>query len=252
MSRTQPVFKLFYLGMACDHDRNRMICKYAFAFALVSVLAAKQIRFQTDEATWMSVDISPDGQTLVFDMLGGLYTLPAAGGKAKAIASGPAFDAQPRFSPDGKQIAFTSDRDGALNLWIVNADGTAPRQLSKWKDDRMFSPAWLPDGKSVVVSVVSPPRQGAADLWRYPLDGGAGERIKQMNTAPALLVSAPAVGVYGTAPSRDGAYLYWASVVPRIFQTNYLRRFPGLGTRIASTGVGVRSACSGRVPAYIL
>ena len=64
----------------------------------------------------------------------------------------------------------------------------------------MFSPAWLPDGKSVVVSVVSPPRQGAADLWRYAVDGGAAERIKQITTAPALLVSAPAMGVYGAAP----------------------------------------------------
>lgn len=89
-----------------------MIRKYTLAFALVSVLAAKEIRFQTDEATWMSVDVSPDGKTLVFDMLGDLYTVSAAGGKAKAVTSGPAFDAQPRFSPDRKQIAFTSDRDG--------------------------------------------------------------------------------------------------------------------------------------------
>ena len=86
----------------------------------------------------MSVDVSPDGQTLVFDMLGDLYTVPAVGGKARAITSGPAFDSQPRFSPNGKQIVFTSDRDGALNLWIANADGTAPRQLSKWKDDPCF------------------------------------------------------------------------------------------------------------------
>ena len=196
-----------------------MIRNYTLAFALVSVLAAKEIRFQTDEATWMSVDVSPNGQTLVFDMLGDLYTVPVVGGKAKAITSGSAFDAQPRFSPDGKQIAFTSDRDGALNLWLANVDGTAARQLSKWKDDRMFSTAWLPDGKSVLVSVVSPPRQGAADLWRYPVDGGPAERIKQIATAPALLVSAPAVGVYGVAPSRDGAYLYWASVVPRIYNS---------------------------------
>ena len=93
----------------------------------------RTIEFTTEEGTWVSLDVSPDGKTIVFDLLGDLYTVPIEGGDAKAIATGLAFDSQPRFSPDGKQIAFVSDRDGAENLWIANADGSDPRALTKDK-----------------------------------------------------------------------------------------------------------------------
>ncbi|MCC7131007.1 MAG: PD40 domain-containing protein, partial [Gemmatimonadales bacterium] len=67
--------------------------------------------FETTEGTWLSVDVSPDGGTLVFDLLGDLYLLPIGGGAARALRSGPTFDAQPRFSPDGSQLVFVSDED---------------------------------------------------------------------------------------------------------------------------------------------
>ena len=76
----------------------------------------------------MSVDVSPDGRTLVFDLLGDLYTLPITGGKAARITSGQGFDAMPAFSPDGKHIAFVSDRNGAPNLLVADADGAHARQ----------------------------------------------------------------------------------------------------------------------------
>lgn len=81
----------------------------------------------------LSLDLSPDGQTIIFELLGDLYTLPIEGGQATRITSGMAFDSQPRYSPDGQWIAFISDRDGADNLWIAKADGSDPRKLTKEK-----------------------------------------------------------------------------------------------------------------------
>ena len=88
----------------------------------------REIRFTTSEGSWMSVDISPDGTTLVFDLLGDLYTLPAGGGTATPLMTGPAFESQPRFSPDGSEIVFVSDRSGGQNLWVISADGSDTTQ----------------------------------------------------------------------------------------------------------------------------
>src|SRR5215471_4072446 len=85
------------------------------------LITERSLSFTTTEGTWMSLDLSPDGRTIVFDLLGDLYTLPIAGGKATRITSGQAFDAQPHWSPDGKHVVFTSDRSGSGNLWIVDA-----------------------------------------------------------------------------------------------------------------------------------
>src|SRR5262249_7026373 len=84
---------------------------------------ARHVTFDTSEGTWMSVDVSPDARTIVFDMLGDLYTMPIGGGAATALTKGPAFDYHPRYSPDGKTIAFTSDENGMENLWLIDADG---------------------------------------------------------------------------------------------------------------------------------
>src|SRR5271154_7254732 len=73
----------------------------------------RKIEFTTDEGTWLSLDVSPDGKTIVFEMLGDIYTLPIEGGTAKLIDPGMAFDSQPKFSPDGKWVAFLSDREGS-------------------------------------------------------------------------------------------------------------------------------------------
>src|SRR6185436_8551168 len=66
-------------------------------------------RFTTDEGTWMSLSVSPDGRTILFDLLGDLYTLPITGGKATRIMGGNPLDVHPTFSPDGEKIAFVSD-----------------------------------------------------------------------------------------------------------------------------------------------
>ena len=92
---------------------------------------AETIEFTTDEVTWMQVDVSPDGRTILFDLLGDLYTMPIGGGEATRIMGGLSFESQPTWSPDGKTIAFLTDRTGVENLWIADADGSNPRAVSK-------------------------------------------------------------------------------------------------------------------------
>src|SRR5687767_5903184 len=89
--------------------------------------ATSKIEFTTDEGTWMSLDVTRDGKTLVFDLLGDIYTMPVSGGEAKRILGGISFESQPKFSPDGKKIAFFSDRSGAENIWVCDLDGTNPK-----------------------------------------------------------------------------------------------------------------------------
>ncbi|MGH9792639.1 MAG: amidohydrolase family protein, partial [Candidatus Acidiferrales bacterium] len=177
----------------------------------------RKVEFTTDQATWLSLDVSPDGKTIVFELLGDLYTLPISGGEAKRLAVsdsshkdgvGMAFDSQPRYSPDGKWIAFLSDRDGAENVWICKADGTEPKKLSKSTDAEFASPAWMPDGEYVIAS-----RSGWAlrtyELWMYHLRGGSGVQITKAKPTPTTLQS-QRHNALGAAPSPDGKYLYYA------------------------------------------
>src|SRR5918994_483778 len=83
----------------------------------------QKLEFETSEGTWMNVDVSPDGRQIVFDLIGDMYVMPIEGGTATRITSGPAFDMQPRFSPDGKLIAFASDRNGTTNIWTMDREG---------------------------------------------------------------------------------------------------------------------------------
>ena len=169
----------------------------------------RKIEFITDEATWLSLDVSPDGKTIVFELLGDLYTLPMEGGEAKRITEGMAMDSQPRYSPDGKWIAFISDRDGGDNVWIAKADGTEPKKLSKETRVGLRSPIWTQDSQYVVVTKLL---QGA-NFWMYHILGGAGINMTPPRPAPA---GAPGGGGaatpvrQGAAFSPDNRYLYFA------------------------------------------
>ncbi|MDG1033047.1 MAG: hypothetical protein P8O92_02295, partial [Luminiphilus sp.] len=96
------------------------------AGSLPLVGETQPLSFKTNEGSWLTLDASPDGKTLIFDLLGDLYALPVEGGVAKRLTAGLGYDSQPVFSPSGERIAFVSDRDGATNLWVANADGSNP------------------------------------------------------------------------------------------------------------------------------
>ena len=117
-----------------------------------------EVTFDTSEGTWMNVDVSPDGRRIVFDLLGDIYTMPVEGsgsGAATRITSGAMFDMQPRFSPDGRRIAFTSDRDGLWNIWTIDVEGKNAVQISKERRWFVNSPTWAPDGSYIFARFVA-------------------------------------------------------------------------------------------------
>jgi Tol biopolymer transport system component len=170
--------------------------------------AERKIEFTTDEGTWLSLDISPDGRTIVFELIGDLYTLPIEGGQAKLISGGMAFDSQPRFSPDGKWIAFISDREGGENIWIIHPDGTGVKQVSKDPKNEFASPSWAPDGKYIFVSK-APFGIGANEIWMYHVDGGTGVQITKSKPTPTTRRQ-DRHNAMGVVASADGKYLYYA------------------------------------------
>ncbi len=199
----------------------------------LSLKTAETIAFTTDEVTWMSLDVSPDGRTIAFDLLGDVYTMPVTGGEATRIVGGLSFESQPTWSPDGKTLAFLSDRSGVENLWIADADGANPRAVSKDQktNDRpqiMASPAWTPDGQFIVVSKARPPDPGTFWLFMYHRDGGTGVRV---GAAPPPQPAPDAQGPppppppnrLGAVVSPDGRFIYYAQ---RTGGFTYNARFP--------------------------
>ena len=158
----------------------------------------------TNEGTWMNLDVSPDGKTIVFDLLGDIYTMPITGGKATQLRTGLAYEVQPRFSPNGKYISFTSDAEGGNNIWVMTADGKNAKSITKEKFRLLNNAVWTPDGKSLVARkhFTSTRSVGAGEMWQYPLSGSAGLKLtKRKNDQQD--VNDPSI-------SSDGKYLYYA------------------------------------------
>jgi Tol biopolymer transport system component len=167
------------------------------------------VSFETSEGTWMSVDVSPDGRTLVFDLLGDIYTMPIAGGAATRVLSGPAFEMQPRFSPDGRRIAFASDRGGLWNIWTAGVDGSNPKQISTEARWHVNSPTWSPDGPMIYARrhFVGTRSAGAGEVWMYHASGAAGAGVQVTRRANDQKdAGEPAI-------SPDGQYLYYSKDV---------------------------------------
>ncbi|MEE8111370.1 MAG: LpqB family beta-propeller domain-containing protein, partial [Acidobacteriota bacterium] len=168
----------------------------------------RKIEFRTDEGTWLSLDVSPDGTTIVFELLGDLYTLPIDGGEAARITSGMGFDSQPAYSPDGEWIAFISDREGSENVWISRTDGNEAKVLSKDESAAFASPTWTPDGQYVVTSRSS---WGLAtfELWMYHIQGGSGVQLTKAKSDPETPRNRRHNAI-GPRVSPDGRYIYYS------------------------------------------
>ncbi|NOX38738.1 MAG: amidohydrolase family protein [Calditrichaeota bacterium] len=162
------------------------------------------VTFTVEEGTWMNLDVSPDGKEIVFDLLGDIYIMPIEGGEARLLQGGLSYDVQPRFSPDGKYISFTSDRSGGDNIWIMNRDGSNPRQVTNETFRLLNNAVWTPDGQYLIARKHFTSRRslGAGEMWMYHFTGGKGLRLtKRKNDQQDA--GEPWV-------SPDGRYLYWS------------------------------------------
>ncbi|MCB0462556.1 MAG: PD40 domain-containing protein [Flavobacteriaceae bacterium] len=167
----------------------------------------KEVDLNTDEGTWMNVDVSPDGTKIAFDLLGDIYIMNANGGKATALRTGLAFEIQPRFSPDGKTISFTSDAGGGDNIWTMNIDGSNAKQITKENFRLLNNAVWTPDGNYLIARkhFSSTRSLGAGEMWMYHISGGSGIQLTTRKNDQQD-VNEPSI-------SKDGRYLYYSEDV---------------------------------------
>ncbi|MBC7553347.1 MAG: PD40 domain-containing protein, partial [Taibaiella sp.] len=164
----------------------------------------KDVAFTVNEGTWINLDVSPDGKEIAFDLLGDIYTMPVTGGEAKVLRQGMAMEVQPRYSPDGRKILFTSDAGGGDNIWLMNRDGSNARQLTKESFRLLNNAVWTPDGKYIIARkhFTSTRSLGAGELWMYHLNGGGGLQLTSRKNDQQDL-NEPCV-------SPDGRYVYYS------------------------------------------
>jgi len=168
---------------------------------------SKTVSITTDEGTWMNLDVSPDGKEIVFDLLGDIYKMPVSGGRATLLSGGNAFDVQPRFSPNGKQISYTSDREGGDNIWVMNSNGSNKRAVSKETFRLLNNAVWTPDNQFLIgrKHFTNTRSLGAGEMWMYHISGGEGVQLtKRKNDQQDA--GEPEV-------SHDGKYVYYSEDV---------------------------------------
>ena len=218
------------------------------------------------EGTWMSLDVSPDGETVAFDLLGDIYTIPITGGQASNLTSGFAWDMQPRFSPDGSMIAFTSDRSGGDNIWVQDLDTGDARQMT-FEDFRLLNnPSWSPDGQYIAARkhFTTSRSLGTGEIWLYHIDGGSGQQGQQVVERPnpafqkelgEPMFTADGSGIYYSQNTTPGnTFIYHQDSNTELFQIREVDLATGeLETIAGGPGGAVRPTPSpdGKRLAYV-
>lgn len=180
--------------------------EYANWDVLNPPMALKTVTIDTTETTWSSLDVTPNGDHFVFDMLGDIFMVGSGGGEAKALTQDFAWNIHPAVSPDGSKVAFISDRDGLSNLWIMDINGENPVQITKEKEHVIHAPKWSPDGEYIVVmkGIMSSRSIPAGEIWMYHRSGGAGVVIKERENGKVEQQN-----LADPAFSADGRYIYF-------------------------------------------
>lgn len=169
---------------------------------LATLLGAYGLAAQAqDNPLWMRHPaISPDGKTIAFSYQGDIFTVPSSGGTAKQITSNAAFDSYPVWSPDGNHIAFASNREGSIDVWVMNANGGIPKRVTtnsgseyplRWKDNYtiMFKASIMPTAKSIIFAGSYP------QVYTVGMDGGRPKLFSDI-TMDALDINASGDVIY--------------------------------------------------------
>ena len=154
----------------------------------------KQVELELTEGTWMNVDVTPDGEFVLFDLLGDIYRIPIEGGQPQEITSGHAWDMQPQVSSDGRYLSFTSDRSGADNIWIkdlLNLDEPA-QQITFEKFRLLNNASWHPTRNFLVAKkhFTTSRSLGTGEIWMY--HGFLDARLNREKVSGSVVVERPA------------------------------------------------------------
>lgn len=197
----------------------------------------RTLDFDLTEGSWIALDVSPDGQTIVFDFLGDLYTMPISGGNAEQLTEGMQFDSQPRFSPDGEKVIYISDESGGENVWTIELESKEKNQITKGNGNAYQSPEWVPDGKYMIASKQS---SGSHKIWLYHVDGGSGTALVNEPNSLRMLE-----GAFGDNPNhvwfsrRNGSWDYNAAM-PQYQISRYDRETGEMITQTSRYGSAFR------------
>lgn len=194
------------------------------------------VSLSLDEGTWMGVS-EHDG-LIVFELLGDIWSMPSRGGKATRLTSGPAWDSDPRLSPDGSLIAFSSDRGGNENIWRMGRDGSEPTQLTFEEEARLTEPLWDPSGPWLLVRrrTVDTRSIGVHELWQVHPDGGKGFALTSLDAHPHA-GEAVTDGRFVWFSSRHGRFEYGGNPVGGLWSIHRLDRRNG-NIDVVVTGAG--------------
>lgn len=167
----------------------------------------RDLAFDATEGTWMSLSISPDGRSIAFDLLGHIYEMPIEGGTARRLTEGRSWNLFPRYSPDGRWIAFTSDRSGTHNLWIMDRQGGNLRAVSPTHES-VYKAVWSADGRRIFGGTTA---DGAPSrLVAFELAGGR----------QALVTGGGALNAATAEPGGGGVLFERSARAPYPFEFN--------------------------------
>ena len=229
-------------------------------------VSASQASLKVSEGTWMSLDISPDGKHIVFDLLGDIYRIPFAGGLAEPLRSGLAWEIQPRYSPDGGSIAFTSDIEGGDNIWVLDLASKQTRQITYEKFRLMNSPTWHPQGQYIAARkhFTTSRSLGTGEIWLFDANGNQDDKgvpiIERADPALQKELGEPTFApdgqsLYFTRDSTPGnTFIYHQDTNNEVFQIRQVDLSTGeVKTVVGGPGGAVRPTPSpdGRFLAYV-